>query len=96
MEFDVSGSQEDIDDVIDEIYALVTAGLDVTFNGVTVTTTDSLMVNGEEYGDDDDDDDDDDDELPVWAIVLIAIACATLVIALVAFVIYCVWSKQRK
>ena len=95
MTLDVSGSEEDIDNVIDELYDLVAAGLSVTFNGATVTTTDSLLVNGEEYGDDDDDDDDDDD-LPLWAIVLIALAVATLLVAIIAFVVYIVWSKKRK
>ena len=38
MTLDVSGSEEDIDDVIDELYDLVAAGLSVTFNGATVTT----------------------------------------------------------
>ena len=69
----------------------------VTFNDETVSTTSEMLVNGETYGEDDEDDKSKEkDELETWAIVLIAIACITLFLAVVAYLVYRVYSKKRK
>ena len=48
------------------------------------------------------DDDDDDDKLPLWAIVLIALACSAVLMMLIAFLLYryyfskkCEWNACR-
>ena len=69
----------------------------MTFNDVTVTTTSDFLVNGDEYNDGDDSDEKEKEEgLPGWALVLIIIACVTLLLAAVGYLVYRVYSKKRE
>ena len=52
-----------------------------------------ILFTSQEYTEDESDED--DDELPVWAIVLIALACATVLIVLVAFLLYRYYFSKR-